>query len=329
MDIDYLSKLGPDLFIKHITYLPFKDVINICQANKKVHNYCTNPQYSVRWKVLVQNTFSHLSNYEDKLEQIQSDLGLDKNDYDYLVYTNFVKLLDPITQLMIYYRQGDRDSFNDNEFNNTQRFLALFLLGKKEEMKKYLTSSAYQPYIDLLDGKEIDKNILNKMMIEMAKQGNIRGVEYFLTDKGADIDDALRWSSQKGHLEVVKYLVSKGADIHADNDFALRFAGYNGYLEVVKYLVFKGANIHANNNAALRIASEAGHLEVVKYLTENGANIRADDDYALKWASRNGHLEVVKYLVEKGADIHANNDKALRVASKYGHLEVVKYLKSL
>ena len=331
MNIDYLSRLSPDLFIKQITYLPFNDVIIICQANKKLHNYCTNSQYSVRWKVLVENTFSEVHNYEEKLKQIQTNLELGKEDYNYSVYTNFVKMLDPITQLMIYYRQGDLESFEDkNNFNNTQRFLALFLLGKKEQIENYLPSPAYQPFIDLLGGKEIDKNTLNKMMIEMTKQGNIRGVEYFLTEKGADIhalnDYALRWASKNGHLEVVKYLISNNANIHANDDLALRVASENGHLEVVKYLVTNGANIHAQNDVALRLASLNGYLEVVKYLVSNGANIHANDESALRWASRNGSLEIVKYLVSNGANIHADDDYALGEASMHGHLDIVKYL---
>jgi hypothetical protein len=37
-------------------------------------------------------------------------------------------------------------------------------------------------------------------------------------------------------LEVVKYLVSVGADIHADDDAAVRLTSENGHLEVVEYI---------------------------------------------------------------------------------------------
>lgn len=59
-----LNNLSPDIFIKHITYLPFRDVINLCQANPTQHKYCTDPKYSIRWKVLVENTFSDIDNYD-------------------------------------------------------------------------------------------------------------------------------------------------------------------------------------------------------------------------------------------------------------------------
>jgi hypothetical protein len=103
-------------------------------------------------------------------------------------------------------------------------------------------------------------------------------------------------------------------------------ASYYGSLELVKYALGKGANIHASNDLALRWASQSGHLEVVKYLVERGADIHLFNDEALTWASSNGQLEVVKYLVEQGADIHAKDDEALKWASRNGHLEVVKYL---
>ena len=49
-------------------------------------------------------------------------------------------------------------------------------------------------------------------------------------------DDALRWASWYGHLQIVKYLVQKGVDIHAQKDAALMWASKNGHLQVVKYL---------------------------------------------------------------------------------------------
>ena len=66
-----------------------------------------------------------------------------------------------------------------------------------------------------------------------------------LKEKGVDAhnDPALTWSARKGHLEVVKYLIEAGADIHANNDKALNYSALYGHLEVVKYLIEKGANI--------------------------------------------------------------------------------------
>jgi ankyrin repeat protein len=117
-----------------------------------------------------------------------------------------------------------------------------------------------------------------------------------------DNDDFLLFSIRKNYsLELVKFLVEKGANVQADDNYTLIYAFYNGNLEVIKFLVEKGANIQADDNYALRYASYNGNLEVVKYLVEKGADVQAKNNCALIWASRNKHLEVVNFLVEKGA----------------------------
>ena len=126
MDIDYLSQLPVDLFIQNITYLPFDDIVSVCIANQKLHAYCSDPKYTNHWKKLIDNTFSNIYDYPNKLKEIWVKLGLNKNIYNYLVYTQLVRLLDPITQLMIYYKQGDMKSFDNPKFNDIQRFLAFF-----------------------------------------------------------------------------------------------------------------------------------------------------------------------------------------------------------
>jgi len=93
-----------------------------------------------------------------------------------------------------------------------------------------------------------------------------------------------------------KWLVSVGADIHAYEDEAVKYASEHGHLEVVKYLVSLGADIHAGDDWAIVWASGNGHLEVVKYLVSLGADIHAYDDYAIRFASYNSYLEVVEYL---------------------------------
>ena len=99
-------------------------------------------KYNPQWKTLIDNTFKHIYNYEDKLNEIWIELSLPIDTYNYLVYTGLVKLLDPITQLMIYYKQGYMKSFNSEKYNQTQRFLAMFLLGKKDKIEQYLPSNA-------------------------------------------------------------------------------------------------------------------------------------------------------------------------------------------
>ena len=295
-----MENLPVEIFIKEITYLSFDTVVSLCNTNLKLNNYCTNSDYKNHWKKLIDDTFSYIDGYYDKLKQIRTNLELSEDVYNYMVYTELIKLLDPITQLMIYYRQNDMKSFD--KFTKVQKFLALFLLGKKDVIKKYLPSEHYLPFIDLLNNQEISKDILNNMLVEMSKEGNILGIKYF---------------------------EQLGANIHADNDYALIWASRYGHLEVVKYLIEKDANINAENDEALRLASKNGHLNVVKYLIQNGANVHGDDDYALRWASHNGHLEIVKYLIEKGANVHAEDDWALIMALKNDHLEVANYLKSL
>ncbi len=305
MDTDRLSKLPIDLFIKELTYLPFDSVISVCQNNTTLHNYCIDPKYNTNWKLVTDNTFSSIDNYHDKLKETWSKMMVPDNTYNYLVYTHLVKLLDPITQLMIYYRQGDIASFNDPKFDKSQRFLSMFLLNNINGMKDHFPDDSYLPFINLLENKKVNIQELIVMLFHMVQNGNIKGVKIFL-EKGADDDIlaatggyVLQIASKYGQLNVVKYIIGVGVDVHVDDDEPLIVASKNGYLDIVKYLISKRADIHAQNEESLR------------------------------GASKKGYLDIVKYLVENGADVHARNDDALRLATRYGHLEVIKYLESL
>ena len=51
-------------------------------------------------------------------------------------------------------------------------------------------------------------------------------------------------------------------------------------MDVVKFLVEAGANIHAKNGCALNSSIIWGHLDIVKYLVESGAYVHAYNDPA-------------------------------------------------
>jgi len=84
---------------------------------------------------------------------------------------------------------------------------------------------------------------------------------------------------------------------HQNKTYRKRYG--NGHIEIVKYLVENGADIHAYNDEALQLSTKKGHIGVVKFLVENGANIHVNDDIALRWSAENGHTEIVEYLKEK------------------------------
>ena len=60
-------------------------------------------------------------------------------------------------------------------------------------------------------------------------------------------------------------MLEQGADIHAQGDLALRWAAMCGRLEIVKYLIERGADIHY---LALCWAKESGHTRVANFLRE-------------------------------------------------------------
>ena len=95
----------------------------------------------------------------------------------------------------------------------------------------------------------------------------------------------------------------------------------SGCLEIIKYGVNLGANIHMNEEYLLTTACTRGYLNIVKYLVELGANIHIHNGYILTSASSNGHLEIVKYLIDLDP-----TERRIRKAHKYGKLNIVKYL---
>ena len=147
------------------------------------------------------------------------------------------------------------------------------------------------------------------------QNGHLEVVEY-LVKKGAKIGyDAVRYAAESNNSDLVEYLVEKGGEIGD----AVYYAAGAGNLAIVKYLIKKGAKI---GDDAVRYAIKSGILALVKYLVdEKGQKIYTNYVYD---ASENGHLDIVKYFVdEKGYEIGHN---LLPDAIKKGYLDIVKYL---
>jgi len=90
---------------------------------------------------------------------------------------------------------------------------------------------------------------------------------------------ALMYAATNGHLNIVKLLIDKGADINATNHFnrsALSYACIMGQEDIAMYLTAKGANLNQNdqyNNSLLMLCSHMGLCQFGQKLIDHGLQL--------------------------------------------------------
>ena len=91
---------------------------------------------------------------------------------------------------------------------------------------------------------------------------------------------ALHFSSEQGHLEVIRILLANGMDVNvkARDTIPLHLAALNGRLDVVELLLDSDADMNAKNQQGgtpLHLAAQEGHQDVVATLLDHGADVNA------------------------------------------------------
>jgi ankyrin repeat protein len=201
-----------------------------------------------------------------------------------------------------------------------------------------LRTSARRGHIKIL--KYLIEHVINHDMdiyadyfalTESATYGRLEAIKYMVEEYGIDMDSmkhALELSAIHGHLQVARYLVGRGINIHFYNDITLLSCAVNGSLESIKFIVEECGDVNKDRmELALRISAEHGHLKVVEYFVDHVDNINADRSAALRHSTVNGRLDVVRCLVENGARFNRYDTGAVRLAEHYGYKDVVSYLK--
>ena len=187
-----------------------------------------------------------------------------------------------------------------------------------------------------------------------------RDVALLLLEGGADTESrnsddetALYMASSRGCADIVRQLISHGADLNArctdfdmyDNDVKwtpLHVASCNGIPPIVRLLLDHGADPNALDNlgrTALHLASSEGKVTVVKLLLDYGANVDVWDKDGwtpLHKAAYLLHLHVVVALINGGADPHAQTNKGetpiqlatapLSLVSKEDQAQIIRFL---
>ncbi len=106
----------------------------------------------------------------------------------------------------------------------------------------------------------------NDLLISYSWKGDLESVKSSFIDvnyKNEKGQTALYSASCQGNLEVVRFLVSKGADIEVPNNnnaTALMCAIWNKQLQTAKYLLDKGANSKHKDKWGNTAESQLMHL---------------------------------------------------------------------
>lgn len=117
----------------------------------------------------------------------------------------------------------------------------------------------------------------------------------------------LHKAAEDGNLAAVKFLVEKGVRLdvldewnHTPLHVAANIKVNKGHIEVVDYLVKNGADINLTHNyTPIHLAITRGNLDMVKCLIDNGADLyikRACDGTPLTYAKQQGQVEIVNYM---------------------------------
>jgi len=148
----------------------------------------------------------------------------------------------------------------------------------------------------------------------------------------------LHISARENKIEIVKYLISQGADVNVQDDFIeipLFKAVRRANIELVKYLVLRGSKINTNNirkETPLHAAVIERRLDIAKFLVSQGADVNTKDingESLLHEAIYQNDLELVSYLISQGAEVNVHDKYdvyPIHNAAYDGNLEIVRQL---
>ncbi len=166
----------------------------------------------------------------------------------------------------------------------------------------------YLSIVQMLLDKGCNVNI--KMIELQGRQGKLGGLS------------ALHFAAVAKHDDIVRFLLSKGADINltdAHGDTALGGAAIGGDPAITQLLLDAGSDIEHKGDdglTPLMLAAGANRPESIRVLLTHGADLNyrnASDESALTWAEGKHSFEAIKVLQD--AEINAFKVKVYFVAT--------------
>ncbi|XP_018420918.1 PREDICTED: histone-lysine N-methyltransferase EHMT1 [Nanorana parkeri] len=160
-------------------------------------------------------------------------------------------------------------------------------------------------------------------LMDAAENSNLETVRYLvragalLDPKDSEGSTCLHLASKKGHFDVVKYLLSNEyMDVNCQDDGGwtpMIWATEYKHLELVKLLLSCGADINIRDNEeniCLHWAAFAGSVEIAEILLESKCDLKAVNihgDSPLHIAARENRYECATLFLARGAEVGLRN----------------------
>lgn len=146
----------------------------------------------------------------------------------------------------------------------------------------------------------------------------------------AAANEELWEAARSGDLARVTKALENGADVHAKTRYgatALTFAADRGHVQIVKLLLDRGADVNAQDTfykmRAIDIASMNKHTEVVRLLLERGSKGAGN---VLAAAVQQGNAALVKAALASGDITRQNVSSAAAIAKRTGKTDLLELL---
>ncbi|XP_055495797.1 ankyrin repeat and SOCS box protein 3 isoform X1 [Leucoraja erinacea] len=148
-------------------------------------------------------------------------------------------------------------------------------------------------------------------------------------------------AAEKGHIAIVRTLLKNEARINGAHSACLwslvHQAAYQGHLDVLKFLLEKGADKESKDDygiTPLFLAAQYGKVESLRTLIQHGSNVNCqayDKATPLFIAAQEGHVECVEVLLSHGVDanLYCNEDDwqlPIHAAAQMGQVKVLEFL---
>jgi ankyrin repeat protein len=206
------------------------------------------------------------------------------------------------------------------------------LLDNEDETRQFLKAADYQAAFN----QAMEKGSLDIVKMIWKRR------EVTLSAKNQYDYTPLQNAANKGHVEIVKFLIDQGAlrEDHEQGDHALILAASEGHFDVIKLLCSEGkvdpnAQYGSDKRTALYCVAgltdkkgrEEKREEMAKFLLDKGADPnRFENQGPLHQAATHDHANMIRLLLEHGADPMkgSNNYSPLHVAIHYESPEAIK-----